>query len=90
MGLGLTRLNIVSPAGVQPIASEVDQRGFVAIGELYYFAAIRGRLEAKGHRFRTRTDSEIALHLYEERGHRAWKSCAGRPWRRCPTSTRRR
>ncbi|HEX2742454.1 MAG TPA: asparagine synthase (glutamine-hydrolyzing) [Rubrobacter sp.] len=67
-GLGHTQLNIVSPAGVQPIASEDGQRWIVANGEFYDFVAIRNRLEARGHRFRTQTDSEIALHLYEERG----------------------
>lgn len=67
-GLGHTQLNIVSPDGTQPIASEDGQRWLVANGEFYDFASIRSRLEAKGHRFRTETDSEIALHLFEEMG----------------------
>jgi asparagine synthase (glutamine-hydrolysing) len=68
VGLGHTQLNIVSPDGTQPIASEDGQRWLVANGEFYDFAAIRRRLEAKGHRFRTETDSEVALHLFEEMG----------------------
>jgi asparagine synthase (glutamine-hydrolysing) len=68
VGLGHTQLSIVSPDGTQPIASEDGQRWLVANGEFYDFAPIRRRLEAKGHRFRTETDSEIALHLFEEMG----------------------
>lgn len=68
VGLGHTQLNIVSPDGVQPIASEDRQLWLVANGEFYDFSAIHRRLEAGGHRFRTETDSEIALHLYEEMG----------------------
>jgi len=68
VGLGHTQLNIVSPDGIQPIASEDGRRCLVANGEFYDFAAIRRRLETKGHRFRTETDSEVALHLFEEMG----------------------
>jgi asparagine synthase (glutamine-hydrolysing) len=68
VGLGHTQLNIVSPDGTQPIASEDGQRWLVANGEFYGFAVIRRRLEAKGHRFRTEKDSEVALHLFEEMG----------------------
>jgi asparagine synthase (glutamine-hydrolysing) len=68
VGLGHTQLNIVSPDGMQPIASEDGRRYLIANGEFYDFAAIRRRLEARGHRFCTGTDSEIALHLFEEMG----------------------
>jgi asparagine synthase (glutamine-hydrolysing) len=68
VGLGHTQLNITSPDSMQPIVSEDGQRWLVANGEFYDFVAIRRRLEANGHRFRTETDSEIALHLFEETG----------------------
>ena len=68
VGLGHTQLNIASPDGAQPIASEDRRLWLVANGEFYDFSAIRRRLEVRGHRFRTEADSEIALHLYEEMG----------------------
>ena len=69
VGLGHTRLAIIDPVGgVQPIASEDGQIRIVANGEFYEFEAIRRSLEMHGHRFRTRSDSEIALHLYEDMG----------------------
>ena len=69
VGLGHTRLAIIDPAGgVQPIASEDGRSRIVANGEFYEFEAIRTSLEMHGHWFRTRLDSEIALHLYEDMG----------------------
>ncbi len=68
-GLGHVRLALVGlDDGAQPIASE-DGRTVLAVnGEFYGFETLRRGLERRGHRFRTRTDSEVALHLYEERG----------------------
>lgn len=67
--LGHTRLSIIDlSTGAQPIASEDSSVRIVVNGELYDFERIRAELESRGHRFRTRTDSEIALHLYEEKG----------------------
>ena len=68
IGLGHTLLAINDPDGVQPIASEDGRLYIVANGQFYDFARIRAELEERGHRFRTRSDSEIALHLYEELG----------------------
>ena len=68
IGLGHTLLVINDPHGVQPIASEDGRLHIIANGQFYDFARIRASLEAKGHRFRTRSDSEIALHLYEDLG----------------------
>jgi asparagine synthase (glutamine-hydrolysing) len=67
--LGHTRLSIIDlSTGAQPIASEDSSLRIAVNGELYDFERIRAGLETRGHRFRTRTDSEIALHLYEEKG----------------------
>ena len=68
IALGHTLLVINDPAGHQPIASEDGRRHIVVNGQFYDFKRIRAELEAKGHRFRTRSDSEIALHLYEDHG----------------------
>lgn len=65
-GLGHTRLTINDPEGDQPIASEDGRRRIIANGEFYDFRRIRRTLQAAGHRFRTRSDTEIALHLYED------------------------
>lgn len=67
-GLGHTRLAINDPDGAQPISNENGDLHLVANGEFYGFTRIRTSLEADGHRFRSRSDSEIALHLYEETG----------------------
>ncbi len=67
-GLGHTLLAINDPEGVQPIASEDERLHIVVNGQFYDHARIRAELEARGHRFRTRSDSEIALHLYEDLG----------------------
>ncbi len=68
-GLGHARLSIIDlTTGKQPIANEDETLHIAVNGEFYDFERIRTELEARGHRFRTRSDSEIALHLYEERG----------------------
>ena len=67
--LGHTRLSIIDLfTGAQPIASEDGRFRIVVNGEFYDFERIRCELEKRGHRFSTRSDSEIALHLYEEMG----------------------
>jgi asparagine synthase (glutamine-hydrolysing) len=69
VGLGHARLSIIDLAtGDQPIASEDNRTHIVANGEFYAYEAIQKELDARGHRLRTRSDSEIALHLYEEIG----------------------
>ena len=68
VGLGHTLLAINDPEGTQPIASEDDRLRIIVNGEFYDFARIRASLQARGHRFSTRSDSEIALHLYEDLG----------------------
>jgi asparagine synthase (glutamine-hydrolysing) len=69
VGLGHTRLTIIDlVTGAQPIANEDGRLRIVVNGEFYDFERIRRELETRGHQFRTRSDSEIALHLYEEMG----------------------
>ncbi|MYJ18097.1 MAG: asparagine synthase (glutamine-hydrolyzing), partial [Gemmatimonadetes bacterium] len=67
-GLGHTLLAITDPEGHQPIASEDGRLHIIHNGQFYDYRRIRASLEASGHRFRTRSDSEIALHLYEDLG----------------------
>jgi asparagine synthase (glutamine-hydrolysing) len=67
--LGMRRLSIIDVAGGhQPIASEDGQVVLVCNGEIYNFRELRRDLEAAGHRFATHSDSEIAVHAYEEWG----------------------
>ena len=67
--LGNRRLSIIDIAGGhQPLANEDGSIWTVQNGEIYNFQELRERLEAKGHRFATRSDTEIIVHLYEEMG----------------------
>ena len=69
VGLGHARLSIIDlVTGDQPIANEDGRRQIVVNGEFYDFERIQRELERAGHRLRTRSDSEIALHLYEDVG----------------------
>jgi asparagine synthase (glutamine-hydrolysing) len=70
VALGHRRLSIVdlSSAGRQPMANEDETVWITYNGEVYNHEALRAELEAKGHRFRSRTDTEAILHLYEEEG----------------------
>jgi len=69
VGLGHTRLSIIDLAtGDQPIANEDERVRIVVNGEFYDFERQRFELKKRGHQFRTRSDSEIALHLYEDFG----------------------
>jgi len=69
VALGHARLSIIDlNTGDQPIASEDERTRIVVNGELYGYEAIQRELEQAGHRLRTRSDSEIALHLYEDVG----------------------
>ncbi|MEX2572341.1 MAG: asparagine synthase (glutamine-hydrolyzing) [Gemmatimonadota bacterium] len=77
VGLGHTRLAIVDPGAMQPIANENGRTRIVANGEFYGFEEIRRELEGRGHRFRTRSDSEIALHLWESEGARCLERLRG-------------
>ncbi|MHB9156168.1 MAG: hypothetical protein ACYC5N_10870, partial [Endomicrobiales bacterium] len=69
LGFGFRRLSIIDLAtGHQPLHNE-DRTVWVMLnGEIYDFAAQRTALEQKGHRFSTRSDTEVIVHLYEEHG----------------------
>jgi asparagine synthase (glutamine-hydrolysing) len=67
--LGHRRLSIVDlAAGHQPLANEDESIWIVFNGEIYNHAAVRPELEAAGHRYRTRSDTETIVHAYEEWG----------------------
>jgi asparagine synthase (glutamine-hydrolysing) len=68
-GLGARRLSIIDvQGGHQPLSNE-DETLWVALnGEIYNYQELRAELEARGHRFRTRCDTEVLVHLYEDVG----------------------
>ncbi|MEH1972427.1 MAG: asparagine synthase (glutamine-hydrolyzing) [Nostoc sp.] len=69
VGLGHARLSIIDlTTGEQPIANEEENLHIVVNGEFYDFEQIQADLKQWGYRLRTRSDSEIALHLYDEFG----------------------
>jgi asparagine synthase (glutamine-hydrolysing) len=69
ISLGVRRLSIIDvPGGHQPLANEDGSVMVVFNGEIYNHQELRSRLEARGHRFATRTDTEVLVHLYEEYG----------------------
>jgi asparagine synthase (glutamine-hydrolysing) len=71
VGLGMARLSIIDVfGGHQPMTNEDGTLWLVFNGEIYNFRDLRNQLFPRGHIFRTRTDTEVILHLYEEHGER--------------------
>lgn len=69
IALGFRRLSIIDLAqGDQPILNEDGSKVLLFNGEIYNFQSIREKLIVAGHKFKTKTDSEVLLHGYEEYG----------------------
>ena len=69
VGLGMRRLSIIDlRGGAQPIYNEDRSVAVVFNGEIYNFLDLRKELEGRGHEFRTHSDTEVIVHLYEEMG----------------------
>ncbi|MFN2468586.1 MAG: asparagine synthase (glutamine-hydrolyzing) [Gaiellaceae bacterium] len=78
VGVAMRRLAIIDlETGDQPIASESGEVTCVLNGELYNHVELRAELEARGHRFSTRSDVEVVVHLYEEEGERCFARLRG-------------
>jgi asparagine synthase (glutamine-hydrolysing) len=69
-GLAQRRLSVIDlrTAGVAPLSNEDGTVWVTFNGEIYNFRELRADLDARGHRFRTDTDTEVIVHLYEEHG----------------------
>ena len=78
VGLGMRRLSIIDlKGGHQPIANEDETIWVVCNGEIYNFKELRDDLEKKGHHFRTHSDTEVIVHLYEDLGVDLFKRLRG-------------
>ena len=78
VGLAMRRLSIIDvKTGHQPLANEGHDIWIVYNGEIYNHADLRADLEARGHRYRTRSDTETIVHLYEEYGRDCVKRLRG-------------
>ncbi|MDQ3740248.1 MAG: asparagine synthase (glutamine-hydrolyzing), partial [Actinomycetota bacterium] len=79
IAFGHRRLSIVdlSPAGHQPMCNEDGTVWITYNGEIYNHAALRDELERKGHTYRSNTDTETIVHLYEEEGERCVERLQG-------------
>jgi asparagine synthase (glutamine-hydrolysing) len=69
VGLAMRRLSIIDlQTGHQPVSNEDETIWIVYNGEIYNHAELRTSLEARGHRYRSKSDTETIVHLYEEYG----------------------
>jgi len=69
VGLGHRRLNIIDLAtGKQPIFNENRRYAIIFNGEIYNYPELRKNLINRGHKFSTKTDTEVIVHLYEDKG----------------------
>lgn len=79
VGLGHRRLSIIdlSPRGDQPMSNEDESIWVIFNGEIYNFRALREELKHKGHIFKSQTDTEVIIHLYEDLGVQCLNSLRG-------------
>ena len=78
VGLGHRRLSIIDPGGGgQPMANEDDSVWIAFNGEIYNHRELRPTLEERGHRYRSSSDTETIIHLYEEFGPRGVEKLRG-------------
>jgi asparagine synthase (glutamine-hydrolysing) len=69
LGFGFRRLSIIDLAGGHQPMSDAEEKVWVVFnGEIYNYLELRGELEAQGHRFRTRSDTEVIVHGYKQWG----------------------
>jgi len=69
IGLAMRRLSIIDvKGGDQPISNEDDSAWIILNGEIYNYPEMRQQLEPRGHRFKTKSDTECILHYYEDEG----------------------
>ncbi|MCP5102909.1 MAG: asparagine synthetase B, partial [bacterium] len=69
LGYGFTRLSIIDlEGGMQPLFNEDRSIVLICNGEIFNYIELRKELIKKGHRFKTQTDVEVLIHLYEEKG----------------------
>jgi asparagine synthase (glutamine-hydrolysing) len=78
LGLGMRRLSIIDLAGGhQPMGNEDENLQVVLNGEIYNHEELRRDLVARGHQFRTRSDTEVLVHLFEDEGERMLQRLRG-------------
>jgi asparagine synthase (glutamine-hydrolysing) len=78
VGLGHRRLSIIDlDAGHQPMTNEDGKIWVIFNGEIYNFVELQEYLENKGHQFKTRSDTEVIVHLYEEKGEQCFSELRG-------------
>ena len=78
VGLGHRRLSIIDLiTGAQPLTNEDNSVWIVFNGEIYNYRELRSELEARGHRFSTKSDTETIVHLYEDAGEACVRSLNG-------------
>ena len=78
VAFGMRRLSIIDlGGGKQPISSKDGSLIIVFNGEIYNFKELRAELVLRGHTFKTHTDTEVILHLYEEKGEDAVRALRG-------------
>jgi asparagine synthase (glutamine-hydrolysing) len=77
-GIGMRRLSIIDLAtGHQPLSNEDGSVWVVFNGEIYNYRTLREELRASGHQFRTESDTEVLVHLYEQEGVEGFRKLRG-------------